>query len=96
MDGLVRLGVYMGGKIAADTARALLDAGIRLKEAAEVQPIAQKSQDQDLAEKPGYEGTFPHLSVFLKLKVSPCTAERPSMGRTGTKTEGSSATSPLG
>lgn len=76
MDGLVRLGVYMGGKIAADTARALLDAGIRLKEAAEVQPIAQKSQDQDLAEKTGYEGAFPHLSVFLKLKVSPSTSER--------------------
>lgn len=49
MDRLVRLGVHVGGEIAADTARALRDTGIRLKEASEVQPIAQESQDQDLA-----------------------------------------------
>jgi hypothetical protein len=45
MDRLVRLGVHVGGEIAADTARALRDTGIRLQETAEVQPIAEQSQD---------------------------------------------------
>jgi hypothetical protein len=49
VDGLIRLGVEMGREVAADAAPAFLDTHIGLKQASEVQPIAQQGQDQQLA-----------------------------------------------